>query len=232
MAKDLSKAKLNALIGVLVTLNTLLLGNELNPPITPPSTGWGMEVKVVDVIDGDTFVASNKQRVRLLSVNAPELDYCLGQEAKGKLTDLLLNKQVLLDDIRADKYGRLLALVYVDNSVLANKVMLENGLARFDGTKSQKRDVLKKSYDKAREGKIGLFDKCYQEYPENEKCSIKGNIDKTTGKKMYHFPGCREYVTTVIELDLGEAWFCSEKEAVEAGYVKSKQCFGKVYRVN
>jgi len=182
-----------------------------------------MKVNVIDVIDGDTFVTNNGQRVRLLSVDAAEMGRCMSKEAKAFLEKKLEGKQVGLDNIRADKYGRLLALVYIKDD-LVNEEMLANGLARFDGTKSQERDVLKKAYDKARQDKVGLFDKCYQEDPEDEKCSIKGNIDKTTGRKMYHFPGCREYVTTVVELDLGEGWFCSEKEAVEAGYVKSTNC--------
>lgn len=215
--------QLKALVGVLITLNTILLGSEINPPLTSPLTGRGMIVNVIEVIDGDTFVTNNGQRVRLLSVDAAEMGRCMSKEAKVYLEKTIEGKQVVLDDVRADKYGRLLALVYLKDD-LVNEEMLVNGLARFDGTKSQERDVLKEAYDKARQDKIGLFDKCYQEDPEDEKCSIKGNIDKTTGRKMYHFPGCREYVTTVVELDLGEHWFCSEKEAVEAGYVKSKNC--------
>lgn len=37
-------------------------------------------------------------------------------------------------------------------------------------------------------------------------------------------PHCSEYNRTVIELHLGEEWFCSEKEASKAGYTKSKNC--------
>jgi len=33
-------------------------------------------------------------------------------------------------------------------------------------------------------------------------------------------------------LDLGEQWFCSEKEAQEAGYKKSEHCYGKKYKRN
>lgn len=217
--KDLTKAKLATLVTILIGLNTALLGSISTDKVKTNQ----MTVGVVDVIDGDTFVTNNGQRVRLLSVDAAEMGRCMSKEAKVYLEKTIEGKQVVLDDVRADKYGRLLALVYLKDD-LVNEEMLVNGLARFDGTKSQERDVLKEAYDKARQDKIGLFDKCYQEDPEDEKCSIKGNIDKTTGRKMYHFPGCREYVTTVVELDLGEHWFCSEKEAVEAGYVKSKNC--------
>lgn len=56
----------------------------------------------------------------------------------------------------------------------------------------------------------------------NPDCSIKGNIGKSYLEKTYHLPGCSEYERTVVELDLGEEWFCAEKEATEAGYRKSE----------
>ena len=44
-------------------------------------------------------------------------------------------------------------------------------------------------------------------------------------KKIYHYPGCSEYEQTVVELDIGEQWFCSEEEARKAGFTKSEHCF-------
>ncbi|RLC34391.1 nuclease, partial [Candidatus Shapirobacteria bacterium] len=42
--------------------------------------------------------------------------------------------------------------------------------------------------------------------------------------KVYHLPNCNEYKRTIVELHLGESWFCTEKEAQQAGYIKSKHC--------
>jgi len=44
-------------------------------------------------------------------------------------------------------------------------------------------------------------------------------------KKTYHSPGCSEYERMVVELDIGEQWFCSEEEARKAGFTKSEHCF-------
>jgi len=33
----------------------------------------------------------------------------------------------------------------------------------------------------------------------------------------------------MVEKDLGEDWFCSEKEAQAAGFTKPKNCYGKIY---
>ena len=53
---------------------------------------------------------------------------------------------------------------------------------------------------------------------------IKGNIGKHDRFKYYHLPECAEYNRTIVELHLGEEWFCNESEAQKAGYTKSKNC--------
>lgn len=52
-------------------------------------------------------------------------------------------------------------------------------------------------------------------------CNIKGNISINSGKKLYHVPGMRDYASTVITPGKGERWFCSEAEAIAAGWVKA-----------
>ena len=64
--------------------------------------------------------------------------------------------------------------------------------------------------------------------PEEEFCL--GQEAKKRGRKIYHFPGCAGYNVVIVELDRGEQWFCSEKEAQAAGFVKSEQCYGKKWR--
>lgn len=52
-------------------------------------------------------------------------------------------------------------------------------------------------------------------------CGIKGNISLNTGEKIYHMPGQTDYDDTRIRLDRGERWFCSEADAVAAGWRKA-----------
>ena len=42
------------------------------------------------------------------------------------------------------------------------------------------------------------------------------------GEKIYHLPGQRYYDDTVITESKGERWFCTEQEAINAGWRKSK----------
>lgn len=53
-------------------------------------------------------------------------------------------------------------------------------------------------------------------------CNIKGNISIKSRERIYHVPGQRYYAETVIRPEYGERWFCSEQEAVSAGWRKSK----------
>lgn len=52
-------------------------------------------------------------------------------------------------------------------------------------------------------------------------CDIKGNIS-SKGEKIYHVPGQRYYAQTKITEAKGERWFCSEQQALNAGWRKSK----------
>jgi endonuclease YncB( thermonuclease family) len=180
------------------------------------------------VIDGDTFVLTNKQDIRLMSVNAPEAGLCGSTEATDKLISLISGKKVRLEGDLNDHFGRLLALVYIDDQ-LVNKEMIISGWARFTSTASSESENLKSAFQKAKTEKLGVFSsQCYQSTnPKNSKCNIKGNIRE--GKKTYFFPGCGNYSNVALELDQGDQWFCSESDAVSAGFTKSANCYNKVY---
>lgn len=56
----------------------------------------------------------------------------------------------------------------------------------------------------------------------NAGCTIKGNIS-SDGEKIYHVLGGAYYSRTDIDESKGERWFCSEAEAVAAGWRKSQR---------
>ena len=51
---------------------------------------------------------------------------------------------------------------------------------------------------------------------------IKGNIS-SSGEKIYHMPGMRDYNKTKIDISKGEKWFKTEQEALDAGFRKAMQ---------
>jgi hypothetical protein len=52
-------------------------------------------------------------------------------------------------------------------------------------------------------------------------CAIKGNIS-SSGERIYHVPGQRYYNKTMINWLQGERWFCTEQEAIAAGWRRAK----------
>lgn len=70
-------------------------------------------VKAVE--DGDTFVLASDQRVRLIGINAPERGNDGFETATNALGGFIVGKTVYLeyDRYQDDKYGRLLAWVWV-----------------------------------------------------------------------------------------------------------------------
>lgn len=59
------------------------------------------------------------------------------------------------------------------------------------------------------------------EYSGSDEPVIKGNISQSTGEKIYHVPGQEFYDRTVIDETSGERWFCTEAEALDAGWRKA-----------
>jgi endonuclease YncB( thermonuclease family) len=53
--------------------------------------------------------------------------------------------------------------------------------------------------------------------PPEPVCNIKGNVN-SSGSKIYHLPGGSLYQRTNINVDEGDRWFCTTKEAEGAGF--------------
>ena len=170
--------------------------------------------QVLRVIDGDTFETTDKQRIRVASTQAPELNQCGWEEAKTELEKLIADKQVYLKVIYRDPYQRLVSLVYADGRFV-NEEMLAGGYSySLRPVQGEIGETLKIATEKARQKKAGIFsDTCTQMANKGKPaCNIKGN---TRNGNIYYVPKCGVYDNVEVQLYLGDRWFCSEKEAVE-----------------
>lgn len=118
------------------------------------------------VIDGDTFELDNKQKVRLIGIDAPEVSggaECFGNQATERLKQLIEGREVRLekDVSETDKYGRLLRFVYVGD-VFVNKTVIEEGYANALTYPPDVReaDNFKNLERMARAGRKGLWGTC------------------------------------------------------------------------
>ena len=72
---------------------------------------------VVAVYDGDTITLKNdsgQKKIRLAGIDAPELKQPYGVESRSALRQAVLDKVVLVDTSRNDKYGRAIGNVILD----------------------------------------------------------------------------------------------------------------------
>ncbi|MFZ2153433.1 MAG: thermonuclease family protein [Microgenomates group bacterium] len=179
---------------------------------------------VVKIVDGDTFKLANNQTIRLASIDAPETGRCYSREATEALSDLILNKRVILSDPYSDKYGRIMALVISQGQVI-NEVLVRNGFAVYTYDKTAAKAALQDANTYARSHNLGIYsDQCSQVVPPDLGCVIKGNLDQRENRLLYSFPSCGNYDLTVVETFSGDQWFCSEQDAIKAGYVRSGNC--------
>jgi|ERR1700687_2083585 len=88
---------------------------------------------VAHVVDGDTLDCKEGDRVRLLLIDAPELDQgSLGEEATKHLASLAPPGAVLrleFDRERHDEHGRLLAYAWLHDGRMINEEMVRDGYA-------------------------------------------------------------------------------------------------------
>jgi micrococcal nuclease len=112
------------------------------PQRAPAPTGSGTLVPILEVTDGDTLhvrYQGEDERVRLIGVDTPEVPWyggagqCFGVEAGVYARRRLDGKTVRLvfDVNRRDRYGRLLAYVYVGDE-LFNMTLVREGYATAD----------------------------------------------------------------------------------------------------
>lgn len=90
-----------------------------------------IEGRVVGVHDGDTITvlqAKKTYKIRLASIDAPELSQAYGQVSKRFASDFAFGKLARVEVQGVDRYGRYLGEVFVDGHSL-NRALLAAGLA-------------------------------------------------------------------------------------------------------
>ena len=177
--------------------------------------------RVTRVIDGDTFDIEEGVRIRLAGAAAPEYPKgCLGTEAKNRLGELILGKEVELEVVGEDRFRRKVSFVRA-GEVFIDKIMVEEGLAKAASERGKYGEVMFDAEDGAKKAARGIWSPlCLPK----EGCVIKGNVRRDRGTKVYHLTECYNYEKIVVNEREGDRWFCSEEEAQAAGFRKSEDC--------
>lgn len=172
MAKKIKKSTIRKLSktwpGLLVLL--FIFGYQYfqdNRPITP---GERIVVTLDKCVDGDTAwfnISGNSTKVRFLYVDTPESTNEIqpyGKEATAFVEDklshaLTIELETNIDGEQFDKYGRMLAWVFVDGKLLQEE-LAENGYVKkyYDyGYKYTYSKDIKQADQRAKDSKVGIY---------------------------------------------------------------------------
>ncbi len=209
-----------------------------------PRGQWPQLRGIARVLDGDTLEVG-ATRVRLEGIDAPEGaqtcnrrlvgTWACGTASTYALIGLVQNREVVCEDRGRDKYTRTLGICFVDGHDI-NGEMVRLGLA-WAYTKYSTDYVSQEA--EARAAKRGVWVSATmppwdfratqqqlktataqalvtQPSPRQEGCDIKGNVTRVG--KIYHLPSSPWYGRIVMDEAQGRRWFCSEGEAIAAGW--------------
>ena len=112
----------------------------------------------IQVIDGDTIRAEVKGKeikIRLVEIDAPEMNQPFGAQSKNFLNRLLYEKDVTLIAQGEDRYGRVLGNLF-SNELNVNMLMVKFGFA-WVYDEYAKNSSLYKYQDQAKAENLGLW---------------------------------------------------------------------------
>ena len=117
---------------------------------------------VTKIIDGDSVVIRHGnifKKIRLSYIDAPEVSQDHGEDSKIFLENIVLDKTVLVDTKRKDKYGRHLSDLYIHSnieSIYVNAKMIKSGNA-WVYKRYRSNSYLINLENHARSNKIGIW---------------------------------------------------------------------------
>jgi len=215
----------------------------------------GVEIKCTRVIDGDTIEIEDetgkKYRVRYIGIDTPETSEDYGNIATEKNKELVEGKVIKLEkDIsNTDKYGRILAYVYVGD-IFINAYLVQEGYAQiFTYPPDVKHaDYFLELQQEAKENNKGLWgieiieeekeqeqiqeqpqepeEEVIIEEPAKEEQPIKEEPKQaqycgSINSDVYHYPSCGSAKRINPE---NLIWFSDENDAKSKGYRPCKKC--------
>ncbi|MBV7408943.1 thermonuclease family protein [Maritimibacter sp. DP1N21-5] len=198
-----------------------------------PSFGFADFSGVLRVTDADT-VDVGDVRVRLHAIDAPEVDqtcetaagqpFACGTWATVQVEARFGGQTARCETLDTDRYGRTVAKCRVDGADMGAEIV-SAGWAFAYRRYGMDYDLDEKAAYVAGRGLHGYrvqSPAAFREargqgrLPPDPACRIKGNISGSG--QIFHVPGQEFYDRTGINEARGERWFCSEGEALRAGW--------------
>jgi len=191
------------------------------------------------VIDGDTIDVQTRSgeqvRIRIHGIDAPEvtqicetgfsIDWACGEWASQQLRERIEGRFIECQQTDYDtRYDRLVAACFLDGTDIG-QALVQDGVAFAYRKYSWDYDLDEKAAAMRDAGLHGFRVQSPEQFrrarivgrfPLDPACPIKGNI--SANGHIYHMPDQHYYARTGVRPDKGEKWFCSEIEAIRAGW--------------
>ncbi len=207
------------LLALIATVEAQLAGPRFR-------VGSSFPARVTTVVDGDTIhVVDGGGRtivVRLEGIDTPERGEPFSTQARNAARVLLFDKTATLKAADVDRYGRLVARVYVDGSD-TSVALVRSGLA-CHFTRYSTDPLLAQAQQQAQRSGAGFWapgaarPSCATtSRPKNG--AAAGPFRGNTGSRLFHAPGCPNYqcrnCTAVFE---------SREQATAGGFKPAADC--------
>jgi len=214
----------------------------------------GVEIKCIRVIDGDTIEIEDetgiKYKVRYIGIDTPEVNEDYGDIATEKNKELVEGKIVKLEkDVSStDKYGRILAYVYMED-IFINAYLVQEGYAQISTYPPDVKyvDYFLELQQEAKENNKGLWSigiveeekeqEKIQEQPQKQEEEViveepakeepikeepkQAQYCGSINSDVYHYPSCGS-AKRINQENL--IWFTDENDAKSKGYRPCKKC--------
>ncbi len=242
--------------------NVIIVGGENSVSKNIENELKGIETPTVDasyiavnrVVDGDTFEVTlngKKEKVRLLLVDTPESVHsdsskntAYGKIASDFTKNLIEGKKVKLefDVAERDRYGRLLAYVYLEDGRMLNEILLQEGHAKVAVYQPNVKyvDKFRQLEKEAQAAKKGIWADGVSAFEPNNNTNtdtntnnntnntnndnssvVSGNYIANSNTGKYHLPDCR----WVKEMsNSNKVPYKNKADAEKAGYQACKVC--------
>ncbi|MCZ6601696.1 MAG: thermonuclease family protein [Planctomycetota bacterium] len=205
------------LIGGAVLLLVRSDGQRISRTPDPAQDGVRLPqwARVERALDGDSVIISGGRQVRLIGIDAPEKGEPLADEAREWARSKLEGRWVRLeyDEETSDRYGRLLAYLWLENGgqeVLVNEEIVGQGLARSYPypPNVRYRNRIARVERKAREARDGIW-----------QADSAGDGPFVGSASRFHLPTCKHVSKIRKPVDLR-----TRNDAFEAGLSPCRSC--------
>ncbi|MCP3926916.1 MAG: hypothetical protein GY714_30530 [Desulfobacterales bacterium] len=178
--------------------------------------------KVKWVNDGDTIILTNKKKIRYIGINTPEVDHGniksepFAHVAKKANVNMVMKSFINLkyDFEKKDRYGRILAYVFLKDGNFVNAELIKKGLAHCLTIKPniKYKELFLRLQRTAMDKKIGIW---------RDFKNIKNRYIGNKNSFRFHKATCKNGNKTSLRNIIN---FSSRFESFYEGYAPCKKC--------